>query len=107
MEILDFMQKIISLDPIEVFEKLKKREGYSDYTKSEAPFGMQPEGKIYTVYMHDFYYKNGDCVAYKVKEFKSNSNLRADGQWECYSAADDVWYSYEDGEFVQIGRAHV
>ncbi|NLJ94326.1 MAG: hypothetical protein GX326_02350 [Clostridiaceae bacterium] len=100
MEVLDFLKENISLTPELVFKEIKTRDDFSDYSKSEGPYYMQPEGKIYTVYMYDFYFKNGDCISYTVKEFAFDTEIRKDGEWSYFSSQDDVWYVYKNNEFV-------
>lgn len=103
MSLFKLIEEISIIHPEDAFNKLKKLEGFSIYNKSEAPYFLQPEGRIYTLFSHDFYFINGDCVTYTAKE---GEPAAVNGYWDCYDANKEVWFSYQDQEFV-IHETHV
>lgn len=97
MDIFELVKKVSQMEITDAFTELKSREEFIRYSQSEAPFFLQPEGKIYTVYEHDFSFSSGDIITYTAK---AGEPAAADGNWDVFLFAEDDWYRYEDQEFV-------
>ena len=73
------------------------KQGFYHYTISEVSYFMQREGRIYTLYEHDFLFSSGDIITYTAKE----GNPAAEkGIWDCFRQAEDKWYRWQDSQFV-------
>lgn len=97
MDNFELIKKISEMDVEQAFEIIKSKQGFSQYTKSEAPYFMQPEGRIYTLYEHDFLFSAGDIITYTAKE---GTPAAEKGIWDCFRQAEDKWYRWQDSQFV-------
>ena len=97
--VFDFVKSLAGIELTEAFDLIKQDSDFSNMIKNEAPYYLQPEGRIYLVYSYDFYFKTGDVISYTVKEFSEKLPIRTDGNWDCYSDQDTVWCRYKDGDF--------
>lgn len=97
MSVYKLVEETSLLEPKDAFAKLKGERGFSTYSKSKAPYFLQPEGRIYTLYSHDFYFKNGDCITYTAKV---GEPAAINGFWDCYDSKKEAWYRYKNEEFI-------
>jgi hypothetical protein len=97
MDIFELAKQVSQMEIADAFTELKSQAEFIQYSQSEAPFFLQPEGKIYTVYEHDFSFSSGDVITYTAK---AGEPAAANGNWDVFYYVEDSWYRYKNKEFI-------
>ncbi|MGB4610593.1 MAG: hypothetical protein WBH77_08240 [Saccharofermentanales bacterium] len=97
MDIFELAKQVSQMKIADAFTELKSREEFLQYSKGEAPYFLQPEGNIYTLFEHDFSFSTGDVITYTAK---AGEPAAANGKWDVFYFVEDHWYRCEDQEFV-------
>ncbi|NLJ70428.1 MAG: hypothetical protein GX328_03055 [Clostridiaceae bacterium] len=97
MDIFELVKQVSQMEIADAFDQLKSQAEFIQYSQAEAPYFLQPEGKIYTIYEHDFSFSSGNVITYTAKE---GEPAAANGVWDVFDYVEDDWYRYEDQEFI-------
>mgnify|MGYP000844869484 CR=1 FL=1 len=97
MDIFELAKQVSQMEIADAFKELKSQAEFFQYNLSEAPYYLQPEGNIYTLFEHDFSFSTGDVITYTAK---AEDPADANGTWDVFYFVEDNWYRYEDQEFV-------
>ncbi|NLM20068.1 MAG: hypothetical protein GX217_08670 [Clostridiaceae bacterium] len=97
MDIFELVKQVSQMKIADAFSELKSQAEFLLYSQSEAPYFLQPEGKIYTIYEHDFSFSSGDVITYTAKV---GEPAAANGNWDVFYCVEDDWYRYKNQKFI-------
>lgn len=100
MQLFELVRELAKLKPETALSYLKKRTDISAFSKNDAPYYLQPEGALYQVVSYDYYFKNGDCITFTVKESQRSEIVLEAGIWDCFSAEKGAWFHFKYDDFI-------